>query len=357
MKAAAHRLTNKPARRHAGFALLRLSLACLATLGVVTSGGEATATTPTRDVHTLPTMLKARGFKPPAKFKALVIPLGRVDGSKRDPSPRRLSYNGTAWDRDDWWPASTVKLYAAIAALETTRRLGMRPRARATFRYPDKARKGRISGLVHMALVPSNNLAFDRLVELVGAQDFNERFLSPRNGLGDTVMLRSYYGRVRLEGTNIGTNRDSPEIVIEDKGVRSTLPARYMRKELPCEEEGNCTTLDNLAEALRRVMLHEKLPASERFALGPRELDVLRRALRHRKKRGNGVVDGLREGFGKGLTVAHKPGYSRKWFSDVVYAFDERSGRAWIVAMAGFPGRHCLDRAAQHVGALLRKLQ
>jgi len=309
------------------------------------------------DTTTLPRLLKARGFKPPEQFKALVISLGRPGRNKALAPPRVFSYGSTATDRENWWPASTVKLYAAIAALEVTHEKGLRPTARATFKYAEGERKGRISGLVHMALVPSNNLAFDRLVEIVGAARLNDVFFTPAKGFTRTVMQRSYFGRVRLEPSGVGTNRHSPAITLSDGRKSVDLPERNPTTAWDCPDEGNCTTLIDLAEALRRVMLHERLPASQRFALGPAELKVLRRALSHRKKRGNGVVDGLAKGYGKGLEFAHKPGYSRKWFSDAVFARDTRSGRAWLVAMAGYPGRGALDKAAQHVGALLRRLR
>ena len=251
-------------------------------------------------------------------------------------------------------PASTVKLFAAVAALETTRRLGFPPRVKARFQYEERDKALRVDFLVRQALVPSNNLCFDLLVELVGAKALNDRFLTRANGLAETVMQRAYFGRVRDEATEHPSNRHSPPITLTWRKRHKTLPERDAPPRWDCPEIGNCTTLRDLAEAMRRVMLHDELPESERFALGPPELKVLRKALAERKRRGNGMVDGLKKGLGGPIRVWHKPGYSRGWFSDVAYVEHVKSGQRYIVAMAGHPGRDSLDVAARHVGALLR---
>lgn len=305
------------------------------------------------DTTTLPRLLEARNFKPPEQFKALVIALGRVAKDRPLPRPKVYSYHRSAWDRQDWWPASSVKLYCAIAALEVTREHGLRPSARVLFKYDDGDRRGRVSGLVHMALVPSNNLAFDRLCEIVGADRLNRRFFSARNGLAGTIMLRSYFGQRRL-ASGTGTSRFSPAMVLDDGRKKVEVAARSSTRTYPCKDEGNCTTLAHLAEAARRVMLAERLPQNQRFALGTTELGLLRKAMSTRRKRGNSVVDGLARGFGPGLEFFHKPGYSRRWFSDAVFVRHRRTGRSWVVAMAGYPGRNALDKAARQIGALLK---
>jgi hypothetical protein len=342
------------------------------------------------DRRTLPRLLAERGFRPPRRFKALVVvveprlgvagagPRPGADGGDRRETPddgtgrlrfRPFDWRGTSLDRADWWPASSVKLFAATAALEAAHGMGFTPAARVTFHYdrstglarhPDGRDPTRdepvtlpLERIVRAAITPSDNRAFDRLVEIVGSDPLNRRFLSRRHGLHDTVLLRSYAWRVADPLTGLGSSRHSPPLTFAEEGRTKLLPERHGTGQYPCEQ-GNCSSLRDLAEVLRRVMLHEELPERERFGLGPAELALLRDALSAPRERGNGVVDGLRAAFGgRPVRLYHKPGYALRWFSDVVFVEAADTGERWIVAMAGYPGRGALDDAARHVGALL----
>jgi len=330
------------------------------------------------DRRTLPKLLAARGFTPPRRFKALVVVVEPRFGTGAAPAPddpygrlrfRAFDWRGTSQDRTDWWPASSVKLFAATAALEAVHGLGFTPAARVTFHYDrstglplrpngrDPARDEPVTlpleRIVRAAITPSDNQAFDRLVEVVGSDRLNGRFLRPRHGLRDTVLLRSYAYRVVDPATGHGSSRHSPPLTLVEGSRTRRLPERHGTGEYPCEQ-GNCSSLRDLAEVMRRVMLHEELPERERFDLGPAELSLLRDALSAPRERGNGVVDGLRAAFGgRPVRLYHKPGYALRWFSDVVFVEAADTGERWIVAMAGYPGRGALDDAARRVGALL----
>ena len=325
-----------------GSVLVILLLAALA--------APAHAATPELDQTTLPALLDARKVPLPKHFKALVLVVG-TDGAVT----RAYDTGGASDDREDWWPASCVKLFAAVAALEKTHALGFTPGARVTWGYEKKPVTLSLAAVVRRALIPSDNVAFDRLVEIVGFDDLNGRFFVPRNGLGSTVLLRAYGGRVKNPVTGHGSNRHSPPITLREGKHEETLPARTGEGTFECPDQGNCTTLRELAEAMRRVVMHEKLPETERFALGEVELTLLRRSLSAKRPRGNGVVDGLAQGLGdERVTLYHKPGFARRWFSDVVFVDWKGKGRRYIVAMAGYPGRDALDAPALAVGKLLR---
>ncbi|GMV40889.1 MAG: hypothetical protein AMXMBFR64_26050 [Myxococcales bacterium] len=306
------------------------------------------------DQVTLPRLLEGGGFKPPKQFKALVLKLD-------DKGAVIAAYDtgGSSEHRDDWWPASCVKLFAATAALEKTKALGLTPKARGTWLYGSGPKTLTVEQVVRRALTPSDNKAYDMLVELVGFDDLNGRFFTPRNGFSKTVLLRAYSGRVKDPETNTTTTRHSPPIELVEGGRTVKVPERAGKRQFDCPEEGNCTTLRELAENLRRVMMHEKLPEDQRFALGAVELKLLRSAMSAKRSRGNGVLDGLRRGFGDvKIQTWSKPGYAREWFSDVVFVKRGDTGERFIVSMAGWPGRSALDEAAEHVGRLLatRKL-
>jgi hypothetical protein len=117
--------------------------------------------------------------------------------------------------------------------------------------------------------------------------------------------------------------------------------------------QGACTSPAALGETLRRVMLQEILPAEQGFGLVADDLQFLRKLLASERPRGMEVVEHLRPSFSGSTVFSHKAGFAEDWFSDNVYIDDPELDRAWVVVLAGNPGRSCLDDAATIVGELL----
>jgi hypothetical protein len=308
------------------------------------------------DSERLEVALKEQGFVPGDDFKALVIEIEKREGCGL--LYRYYDYRGTAGEGKSWWPASTVKILAAVAALERLHSWGFGPTAKVTFEYSE-ANDGpvtfTVAEIVRAAITPSDNVAYDRLVEIVGYEWLNDSFLSDAKGLGASILQRGYGGRHRYADSGRGSLRHAPQITILEGKRKRVLLERSSAKTYNCPNQGNCVPLRDLAECLRRVMLHEELPAHERFELGPAELALLRSALAGKRKRGLGVVNGLKSAFGNDrLRLHHKAGFALKWFSDNVFVEDKKSGRRWLVALANRPGREALDEAALHLGIILR---
>jgi len=306
------------------------------------------------DSETLPKLLKARGLKGGKHLKILVIEI--VPDGAGGFTYYPYDNGGTAFHRENWWPASSIKIFAAVAALQVVRGLGMSPNAIATFQYQKRPRSMSVQRIVELAITPSNNQAFDRLVEIVGFDRINRRFFIPRNGFRQTVFLRSYTRRIINPETELGTPRHSPAIEFKENKKSANFPERNGSGEYECPYQGNCTTPWELAETMRRVMMHEHLPPGERFALEGPDLHVLRKALADKRPRGTSVVEALRDAFGNdSVKTYHKPGYAYKWFSDNVFLYRPRTNQRWIVVIANHPGRGACDEAAGHVGALLAR--
>lgn len=309
----------------------------------------------TLDSELLPALLKQRSYEPGPHFKGLVIsivPSKTSHGYEYYP----YDYLKTSNENDTWWPASTVKLFAAIAALEKARRLGFSPSAELTFFYDDGPQTSSLQNLVEHAITFSHNKHFDRLVEFVGFDTLNREFLSKKNGLGRSVMLRSYTHRWSYEDSGLGSNRHSPKITIKEGDDKNeTLDAHTGTGTYQCRDQGNCTSLRDLSEAMRRIMMHGQLPKSERFFLGRRELALLRKAMSQDRPKGHGgVVEGLKKAFGqRPIEFFHKGGYAYDWFSDNIFIKATDTGQQWLVSLANYPGRGALDEAALHVGSLL----
>jgi hypothetical protein len=302
------------------------------------------------DQDRLAALLTERGFTPPPDFKALVVRVDAEDDGSL--SETFFDYAGTADDRDDWWPASSVKIYAAVAAYERIHELGFGGDAWLTYEYDDGPVTLRLDQIVSQALEQSSNAAFDRLVELVGFDSMNTDFFTPENGFEDTVFLRAYSGRHIDEETQNGINRFSPRIVIRRGPRRHVLPARVGRGQYLCPDQGNCTTLLELAEVMSRIMLHEELPEETRYHLTSQDLTVMRRALAAAQNRE--IAEIVTNAFGEiPVRVYHKPGFANEWVSDVLFIHRTDTNERWVVAMAARPGRRALDGAAETIGTIL----
>jgi beta-lactamase class A len=308
------------------------------------------------DETRLAALIARHGLALPERFKALVGEL-HLDPEGGPPTAQWFDFEGTSDDRDDWWPASSIKLYAAVAALEQSHGLGFSPRARVMYHYDgEEPVRMRLRDVVHRAIVQSNNQAFNQLVELVGFDTLNRRFFSRRNGFVDTVFLRAYSARIRDPETGHGVNRYSPRITIEQGRRTRELAAREGTGRFECPDQGNCTTLRELAESMRRVMLHEHLPPSERYRLGDEELALLREVLgAERREHGELLVAAVREGFGEDvpLRIYHKPGYAYRWTSDILFVHRTDTDQRFIIAAAAWADRRVLDAPLRCIGALL----
>ena len=317
-------------------------------------GSKAGATEPAPDPldsTTLAARLEAGGFQAPPGFKALVVELdpGRVGRFRA----RAYDWHGTSEDRGDWWPASTVKLFAVAAALERVQAWGFTPAAQVTFQYPAGDEKHLVADLVRDALVPSSNTAFDQLVEIAGFDWLNGVWL-PRRGF-HTVLLRGYSGRQRDPDTKMGSLRDAPALVVEEDGRRREVRLRKGRGTYDCPNQGNCTTLAELADALLRLVLPGALGPRHWFALKQRDIEMVRGALGEVREAGEELGVGLREAFadGRRVVVHHKPGFAAEWASDVAFLKDPGSDRRWVVAVAAQPGREALVEAGRAIGKIL----
>ncbi len=322
---------------------------------VLLCSARAAAQAPAVDSETLPRLLAERGFTPPEGFKALVVRLARSEHGAFE--TRYFDWNGTADDREDWWPASSIKIFAAVAALERISELGFPLRTWVTYHYegdgePDPVVR-RFDQIVRLAIAQSNNPAFDMLVELVGFDDINSRFFVPRNGFRSTVFLRGYSNRDRDPETRVNSARPSPAITLRYGRREREIPARVGEGSYDCPDEGNCTTLLDLAEAMRRIMLHEHLPERERYRLDEDALALLREAMAVARNRR--LADIFDETFGEiPVQTWHKPGYALRWISDTIFIHRTDTDERWIVAMAARPDRRTLDDAAGHIASLLR---
>lgn len=302
--------------------------------------------------ESLEALMLARGFSPPQHFKALIVEITFTADRSGVRSERRFDWRGTSDDDDGWNPASSVKIFAGIAAAQYARELGFSDAATVTFHGAGGDRSRRLSDLLQAALGPSDNIAYNELVQFVGFDRMNGTFLSRGNNLSRTGLRRAYERRRWMEMGESPSFMVSPPISITEGGRTRDLDAREGSVRIDCGNSA-CTSLNDLAEAMRRLMLQEQLASNDHFGLDRQELRTIRRALRTTRRRGEEVVSALRGELPPDTRFYHKAGFSLEWYSDVVYISPPASNQAWIVALAGYPGRNALNGAAEVIGQIL----
>ncbi len=222
----------------------------------------------------------------PELTKLAVVCLVR-DGENGAPCFDWIEYRDTA-DRKDFWPASTVKLYAVIAAMERVREAGFDLDVTATYEHREADGKWVLDSsrtlreLSSEVFRRSSNEDYTLLLRLVGIDWLNTKFLTAERGFPNSALMRGYvrtrpwvYEREEAQRIRLTSHDGSRSVVIEH-----TWSGRSHSEERGCTvidaKTGNVTTPRELADCLRRVLFHEHLPESERFRISDEQLRFLR---------------------------------------------------------------------------------
>ncbi len=243
-----------------------------------------------------------------------------------------------------FWPASTVKVLPAVAALEWVNAQGFTGQAVVELpRWRDK-----LVHIVDRSVRESSNFDYDLTVQLVGLDWLNQQFLTAERGFPTTQLLRGYSGTV-----NIYT---SPGLTLREGQRQKVIPARSQRGIGNCPGQGNCANLFELTEAIRRVVLHEELDPSEQFRLPAADVAALTQSLCRAEP--SFFAAGATAALGRSPRICHKPGWviSRDCVdSAVVMAGTERYLLA-VAMPASSAGDDCrgLSQVAQPILTALR---
>lgn len=154
-----------------------------------------------------------------------------------------------------FWPASTIKLIAALAALTQVQGWGFTGEAIAKWSGFSDA----VNDIAERAVRVSSNEDYDRTLQIAGNDYVNGEWLTEERGFPTTVLKASY---ARLGVINV------PAFTLSEGDKVKNVPARAGTGNHTCESgKNNCTTLYELIEATRRLLLHDEVPADERFAI------------------------------------------------------------------------------------------
>jgi hypothetical protein len=266
-----------------------------------------------------------RGYEPPAGAHVLAARI--VDGLDQ-PAFSYLSYGDTGFVNSDgsFWPASAVKLLAALGALHTLRRHGLTGDAVLTFEDHRGKFHKKAERLYCAALTWSSNLAYDRLLRVAGFDEINQRFLTEARGFRYAAFQRPF-----ARGEDGPPLRESPEIRYTEGEKTGVIPARKGTSTVErCPQGDNCASLFELLDALSRIVLHKELPELARFDVAPIDIRRLKAFLTQSKC---GFTESALAVLGENTRIYNKRGYSPSFdMIDHALIVDKKTGRRYLLA-------------------------
>lgn len=168
-----------------------------------------------------------------------------------------------------FWPASTVKLTAAVMALLRAQSLGIAPNDKMTFVDLGVKHQTTLKTLVDAAIIPSDNEAYNSLMLFTGLDRANDVYIRNVFHFPTMVLQRRYHRKDPKDNL-----RYSPTFTFQHGDETITVPeetSTHYFAHVP--REANATTLIELAEMMRRVMTRQWL------ALSDENFDILQNAL------------------------------------------------------------------------------
>ena len=187
----------------------------------------------------------------------------------------------------DFWPASTIKIYTVIAALELINELGLPLDSALIFEHQEKDGRWTLDcarslrEMISEVFRRSSNEDYTLLLRFCGIDRINTSFLTPARGFLHSALMRGY-----VLGRPYGYVREKPQRITvraadgTTKTVEHTWSGKSYSKERGATildpETGNCSSTHELAECLRRVLFHEQIEESSRYRLTTEQLQFLR---------------------------------------------------------------------------------
>ena len=184
--------------------------------------------------------------------------------------------------KTDFWPASTIKLPAAIAAVELLNEQKLDLDDSLTFQHQEKdgrwitdaARTPR--EMISEVFRRSSNEDYTLLLRLTGIDWLHERFFTAERGFPKTALMRGYNA-----ARPWAYLREEPQRVVHPSvTLTHQWKGRFYAAERGCtiidSKTGNMTTTRELCDTLRRVMFHDQIEPAERFRLTSEQVRFLR---------------------------------------------------------------------------------
>jgi len=195
----------------------------------------------------------------------------------------------------------------------------------------------------------SSNEDYTLLLRFVGVDRINTKFLIPERGFPHSALMRGYvkprpYLFVRTEPQRITVRSADGRTKVVEHVWSGRSYSEERGATVISSTTGNCTSTGELADCLRRVMFHERLPASERYNLTQEQVEFLREGgagltgLRNKLAGAFAWEGSVSKVFPK-ARFYHKAGRISTHTLDVAYIEDEASGARFVLCVAAESGK------------------
>jgi len=282
------------------------------------------------------------------KWASVVV----VDGEESSPDFRWYHYRDSE-HAIDFWPASTIKIYTAVAALEYLNQLGVSSDSALIFEHQvgdhwqvDAARTPR--EMISEVFRRSSNEDYTLLLRFVGIDRINTQFLIPEKGFPHSALMRDYVVHRPVVYENTEPQRIR---IVEPDGKHREVThswtgisyARQRGATILSDTTGNATSTRELAECLRRILFAEVLPPEEKYQLTNQQLGWIRHGedglvgLENKSAGPYAWKDAI-ETLLPRARYFHKAGLISNYVLDVAYVEDEALNVKFILSLAAHTG-------------------
>ena len=256
-------------------------------------------------------------------------------------------------DSVSFWPASTIKVYTAIAMLELTNELELPLQCGVIFEsqrdgrwFIDSARS--VQEMISEVFRRSSNEDYTLLLRGVGIDRINTHFLIPERGFPHSALMRGYV----LHHPCLYKREDPQRITFVTPDGRQVQREHtwsgvsYSQQRgatVISETTGNCTSTFELTDCLRRLFYHDDISPQEQFRLSKTQRDFLIEGgdgwtgLRNRHAGAFAWDDAIEEVFPDAKHY-HKGGQISNYTLDTAYIHDEKSGHRFFLTVAANSG-------------------
>jgi hypothetical protein len=209
-----------------------------------------------------------------------------IDTHEGEPVYASYDYDGTAHALD-FWPASTIKIYTVTAALVLLEQEGLSLDTEATFYRRASSSDPwteditvSFREMIYDTFDHSSNPDYTLLLRFAGIDWLSESFFTPEHGFSETALLVGYTNDRPWRYTR----EEAQRIVLRDGDVE--VERTHTWSGTPYDDlvgcgyrystRANCSSPSDMAEHMRRLMMHEHLDLADRFVVDDEALDWVR---------------------------------------------------------------------------------
>ncbi len=248
----------------------------------------------------------------------------------------------------DWVPASVVKIFPMLAALQKLSALGFDENTSVTFR--DTNQKISIRELIWATIVQSSNMTYNRLVQLVGHEFLNKEFLT---AYPNTEINTPYIKDEWVAYTRGNSTFASPSIMLQDSSKETELAPTSVYTPQMCKGRSACTKLSDLNDLLSDAILFNSKGVSQGLQ------NVYLEALSAKKTSGEDFSNSILSNVsGFNFLNFNKHGFNGTSYTQSVLLYDPNKQIAFAISATGAESsKACLNDVGRAIGQLITKLK